>query len=210
MKYLSILLIVLAVFSCSETNENSYQSLFNGKNFQGWEGDTLNTWKIENGMITGGSLDELVPHNEFLCTQEAYANFDLRLKIKLTGNEGFINSGIQFRSSRLSEPDYEMTGYQADFGEDYWASLYDESRRNKTLIAPDSVQVLDWININEWNDYQVLAVDRHIQLFVNGHQSVDYREPDETIPQNGLIGLQIHGGGKAKVFFKDIEIKRLP
>ncbi|MCR9063711.1 MAG: DUF1080 domain-containing protein [Cytophagales bacterium] len=210
MKYLSILLIVLAVFSCSETNENSYQSLFNGKNFQGWEGDTLNTWKIENGMITGGSLDELVPHNEFLCTQKAYANFDLRLKIKLTGSEGFINSGIQFRSSRLSDPDYEMTGYQADFGEDYWASLYDESRRNKTLIAPDSVQVLDWININEWNDYRVLAVDRHIQLFVNGHQSVDYREPDETIPQNGLIGLQIHGGGKAKVFFKDIEIKRLP
>ncbi len=210
MKYLSILLIVLAVFSCSEKSENSYQSLFNGKNFQGWEGDTLNTWKIENGMITGGSLDELVPHNEFLCTQEAYANFDLRLKIKLTGNEGFINSGIQFRSSRLSEPDYEMTGYQADFGEDYWASLYDESRRNKTLIAPDSVQVLDWININEWNNYRVLAVDRHIQLFINGHQTVDYREPDETIPQNGLIGLQIHGGGKAKVFFKDIEIKRLP
>lgn len=32
-----------------------------------------------------------------------------------------------------------MTGYQADLGPGYWGSLYDESRHNKILAAPDSI-----------------------------------------------------------------------
>jgi hypothetical protein len=39
---------------------------------------------------------------------------------------------------------------------------------------------------------------------------VDYTEPDETVPQVGRIGLQIHGGGPAEVRFKDIAIEELP
>ena len=184
-------------------------SLFDGKTFAGWEGDTQNTWRIENGTIVGGSTKKTVPHNDFLCTTRPYANFILKLKIKLTGNEGFINSGIQFRSKRLTNPAYEMTGYQADWGKDYWASLYDESRRNKTLIKPDSVKILQWIKVNDWNDYEVYAQGRHIQLFINGKKTVDYTETDTSIPQSGLIGFQIHGGGKAQVAFKDIYINEL-
>ncbi len=183
--------------------------LFDGNSFMGWEGDTLNTWRIENGAIIGGSMIKVVPHNDFLCTDRPYSNFVLKLKIKLTGNEGFINSGIQFRSRRLSDPNYEMSGYQADWGEGYWASLYDESRRNKTLMAPDSVQVLEWIKIDEWNDYEVRAEGRRIRLYINGHQTVDYTEEDTGVPQSGLIGFQIHGGGKAQVAFKEITIQEL-
>ncbi len=183
--------------------------LFNGKTFKGWEGDTLSTWRIEKGIILGGSLKNVVPNNDFLCTDRPYSNFVLKLKIKLTGSEGFINSGIQFRSTRLVDPQYEMSGYQADWGEGYWASLYDESRRNKTLMAPDSVQVMKWIKIDEWNDYEIRAEDRRIRLYINGHQTVDYTETDLGIPQSGLIGLQIHGGGKAQVYFKEIRIEEL-
>lgn len=185
-------------------------SLFDGKTFRGWEGDTLHTWRIENGMILGGSLDKTVPHNDFLCTQKTYSNFILKLKIKLTGNEGFVNSGIQFRSKRLSNPAYEMIGYQADFGTGYWASLYDESRRNKTLVKPDDQEVLTWIKFNDWNEYEIKAIDHHIRLYINGKMSVDYQEMDATIPQSGLIGIQIHGGGKALVAVKDIVIQELP
>ena len=39
--------------------------LFNGKTFAGWEGDTIGTWKIKEGAIVGGSLTEIVPHNNF-------------------------------------------------------------------------------------------------------------------------------------------------
>ncbi len=206
LSYFGLLCIIWA--GHGQTKEKSVP-LFDGKTFRGWEGDTLHTWRIEKGVILGGSNDTVVPHNDFLCTDRSYANFILKLKIKLTGDDGFINSGIQFRSKRLEKPDYEMTGYQADWGADYWGSLYDESRRNKTLSAPDSVKVLDWIKIGEWNDYEIRAEDRRIRLYVNGHQTVDYTEADTGIPQAGLIGFQIHGGGKAQVAFKDIRLEAL-
>ena len=199
-----VLLILL--FGCNKAEK----SLFDGESLAGWQGDTEKTWRVEDGMIVGGSLEETVPNNEFLVTDRTYENFILTLKIKLTGTEGFINSGIQFHSQRLTNPSYEMEGYQADWGKGYWASLYDESRRNKTLIAPDSAQVQKWIKINDWNDYRVHAENGRIQLYINGHQTVDYTEPDQTIPQKGLIGLQIHGGGKAQVAIKDIFIEELP
>jgi hypothetical protein len=64
--------------------------------------------------------------------------------------------------------------------------------------------------MNDWNDYEVRAEGRRIRLYINGHQTVDYTEPNANIPQSGLIGLQIHGGGKAQVAFKDIFITELP
>lgn len=184
-------------------------SLFDGRSFKGWEGDTVKTWKIENGAIAGGSLEEQVPHNEFLCTQRTYSNFILKVKFKLTGHEGFINTGVQFHSVRAKEPAYEMIGYQADLGDKFWASLYDESRRNKTLVAPDPALVERILKRNEWNDYEVRSQGGHIQIFLNGTKTVDYTEQDKSVPQKGLIGLQIHGGGKAKVFYKDIYIEEL-
>jgi hypothetical protein len=206
LSYFVFLCIVSATHS---QTENKSKPLFDGKTFQGWEGDTLLTWRIEKGVIVGGSDKTDVPHNDFLCTDRSYSNFILKLKIKLTGNEGFINSGIQFRSKRLEDPKYEMTGYQADWGAGYWGGLYDESRRNRTLMAPDSAQVIQWLQIDDWNDYEIRAENRRIRIYLNGHQTVDYTEEDINIPQSGLIGLQIHGGGKAQVAFKDIHLETL-
>ena len=203
-------LITLALMGFVTQSTTKPVRLFDGKTFRGWEGDTLHTWHIENGTIIGGSAEKMVPHNDFLCTTRSYANFILKLKVKLTGDKGFVNSGIQFRSKRLTDPAYEMIGYQADWGEGFWAGLYDESRRNKTLIKPDSVQILQWIKVNDWNDYVVHADKRRIRLYINGKQTVDYTEPDTTIPQSGLIGFQIHGGGVAQVAFKDVFIEELP
>lgn len=212
MKSILYAFLFLLLLSCSSKSksEEKVVAIFDGRTFAGWEGDTLNTWRIENGTLVGGSIEQMVPNNDFLCTTRPYENFILKLKIKLTGEEGFINSGIQFHSKRLANPSYEMIGYQADWGEDYWASLYDESRRNKTLMKPDSVQVLQWIKRNDWNEYEIRTENGRIRLTVNGHETVDYTEEDATIPQSGLIGFQIHGGGKAQVAFKDIFIEELP
>ena len=75
--------------------------------------------------------------NEFLATKKTFANFELRMKCKLVGTEGFVNGGIQFRSKRIANPPNEMSGYQADIGEGYWGCLYDESRRNRNLMTAD-------------------------------------------------------------------------
>lgn len=209
MKKLILAAIVFGLCGFVVHTSQKSTPLFDGKTFNGWQGDIKNTWKIENAAILGGSLEKTVPQNDFLCTARTYDNFILKLKVKLTGSDGFINSGIQFRSIRSSNPANEMIGYQADWGKNYWASLYDESRRNKTIAKPDSAQVLKWIKINDWNDYEVKAEGSRIRLYINGHQTVDYTESDVNIPQSGLIGLQIHGGGKAQVAFKDIYITEL-
>lgn len=206
-RYVVILVAVVTAVAAQTSREGT--SLFDGKTLGGWEGDTAGTWRVEDGAITGGSLSENVPRNEFLCTTRSYGNFVLRLKFKLVGTEGFVNSGVQFRSQRTAAPPNEMIGYQADLGDGYWGSLYDESRRNRTLVQGDAKQVKDVLKPNDWNDYEIRAEGPRIRLFLNGRQTVDYTEPDAAIPQSGLIGLQIHGGGKAKVFFKDIVIEEL-
>jgi hypothetical protein len=188
-------------------------SLSDGKTFDGWEGDTEKTWRIEDGAFVGGSLKEKVPHNEFLTTKKSYANFELRLKFKLIGTEGFINGGVQFRSVRSpkdSKAPWEMIGYQADEGDGYYGSLYDESRRKKTLVSPDKALIEKILKKDDWNDYRIRCEGKHIQLWINGEKTVDYTEPDDTIEQTGLIGLQVHGNGKTEAWYKDIVIEVLP
>lgn len=184
-------------------------TLFDGKTFTGWEGDTVHTWRIESGAITGGSLTEQVPHNFFLATEKSYSNFVLKLRFKLKGT-GFVNAGVQFRSQRTAKPNYEMTGYQADLGTGYWGSLYDESRRNKTLAAPDTALVRELLRPETWNEYEIRCEGPRIRILLNGRQTVDYTETDPSIPQTGRIALQIHGGGKAQVWYKDLTLEPLP
>ena len=204
-KLFIVFFLILGPSSCEN---DKAQVLFDGKTFQGWEGDTLKTWRIVDGTIVGGSLEDTVPHNDFLVTATSYDDFILKLKFKLEGTEGFINAGVQFRSQRLDDPAYEMIGYQADIGDGYWGALYDESRRRKVLAAPDSTEMKSIVNLGGWNDYKIRAKDRNIQLFVNGRKTVDYTEEDPGIPQRGFIGLQIHGDGKARVSYKDITIQK--
>ena len=83
-----------------------------------------------------GSLDQPVPRNEFLCTEKEYRDFELRLKVRLLGETGRANAGIQIRSRRIPNH-HDMIGYQADLGQDYWGALYDESRR-RTVLARQS------------------------------------------------------------------------
>ncbi len=182
--------------------------LFDGKTFTGWEVDTAKTWRIEDDALVGGSLAEKVPHNEFLATTKPYGDFELRLKFKLTGTDGQINGGVQFRSQRIADH-FEMIGYQADLGEGYYGSLYDESRRKKILVAADKEALAKVLKLDDWNDYRIRAEGRHIQLWINGVQTVDYTEPDEAIEQTGFIAVQIHGGGKAQASYKDIVIEEL-
>lgn len=180
-------------------------SLFDGKTFSGWQGDTTTMWRIEKGTLIGGSLKETVPHNDFLATTKSYRNFDLVLQFKLQGT-GFVNAGIQFHSQRLTNPPYEMIGYQADLGDGYWASLYDESRRKVTLAKADSLTIKRVLKRNSWNNYRVRSENRRIQIWLNGTQTVNYLEPDEKIEQSGRIALQIHGGGKAEVSYRNIRL----
>jgi hypothetical protein len=187
-------------------------SLFDGKSFAGWQGDTNKTWRIEIGALVGGSLKEKVPRNEFLRSTRSYTNFILRVKVKLAGTPagGFINGGVQVRSQPAKTPPNEMVGYQCDVGEGWWGALYDESRRNQILVKPDPNDVEKALKKDNWNQYVIRCEGKRIKTSLNGVEMIDYTEPDDGIPQFGLLGLQIHGGGPAEASYKDITIEELP
>ena len=147
-----------------------------------------------------------MPRNEFLCTKRDYVDFELRLKFKVLAKGA--NAGVQIRSRRIPNH-HEMIGYQADLGDGWWGCLYDESRRAKVLAGPDEGKRKELIRPDDWNEYRIRCEGRRIQLWVNGVQTVDYTEPDESIEQQGLIGLQIHGGPPSEAWYKDIRVKPL-
>jgi hypothetical protein len=177
--------------------------LFNGKTLDGWEGD-LKIFRVQDGAIVAGTLESKIVRNEFLCTTRTFGDFELRLKFKLLGGDS-ANAGVQFRTKRIPN-NHEVSGYQADMGVGWWGALYDESRRNKVLIGPDQAKMKGVVKINEWNDYMIRAEGTHIQLWINGFQTVDYTEQDPGIDASGVIAVQIHGGPPSEAWYKDITI----
>lgn len=204
-----VILLLASVPALAErvalADEPGFQSLFDGRTLEGWEGN-LKVFRVEDGAIVGGTLDAPIARNEFLCTQQDFGDFELRLKFKVVGSGA--NAGVQFRSRRIPNH-HEVKGYQADLGDGWWGSLYDESRRNKILVAADPAVVKRVLVYDDWNDYVIRCQGRRIQLSINGTQTVDYTEPDDTIEQMGLIGLQIHGGKPSEAWYKDIRVKKL-
>jgi hypothetical protein len=188
--------------------EAGFVSLFNGTDLTGWEGNPT-VWRVEDHVIVGGSLNGN-PHNEFLASVKSYSDFILRFEYKLTGTSGFINSGMQLRSQRSKSPAYEMIGYQADIGVGWTGSIYDESRRNKTIAPAKADQIKRLEHLGDWNAYELHCQGRHIVLTLNGEVTCDYTEADASIPQEGIFGMQIHGGAKSEVRFRNVWIKILP
>ena len=178
--------------------------LFDGKTLAGWEGNTA-VWRAEDGAIKGGSMSGN-PRNEFLVTTRPYKDFVFELEYQLVGTEGFVNGGVQFRSAR--KPPTEMIGYQADLGSGYTGCLYDESRRGILVrLAPEPTKKLE--GTPGWTKLQIRCLGSRIQLFYNGQCTADYTETKPGIPDEGIFGLQIHGGNKAVVSYRNIRIQEL-
>jgi len=184
--------------------------LFDGRTLAGWEGKP-NLWRVQDGLLTGGSLTETIKENQFLASTRDYTNFIVRFQIRLLGTNGFINSGFQFRSQRVPN-NSEMAGYQADYGEPAWyGGIYDESRRDKVLAAADMRTLRPALNPDRqgWNDYVLRADGPRLTTWINGVLGVNYTETDPTIPNWGKFGIQVHGGGEALVQVRNITVEEL-
>jgi hypothetical protein len=180
-----------------------FVSLFDGTTLKGWHGN-LDTFRVEDGAIVGGSLSEPIPRNEFLRTDNEFGDFELRLQFKLLGKEP--NAGVQIRTQEIPD-DNGVSGYQADLGPGWWGCLYDESRRNRMLSGPPAEQRAKLVRENEWNDYRILCEGNRIRLWINGVQTVDYSEADPDIPLRGVIALQVHSGTPTLAKYRNLRIR---
>lgn len=206
-------LLVCSVIGLCSLSFAAPVPLFDGKTLNGWDYDPA-IWRVEDGMITGGSRTEKITANYFICSKRSYQNFELRLKIKCSGDPatGMINSGIQIRSVRVPGG-HHMSGYQVDCGAGWFGKIYDEFRRNRVIWAPTPEQqaALDKaVDVFGWNEYRIRAEGPRIQTWINGVLCIDYTETDKNIALDGQIGPQVHSGGVALVQVKDVTIEELP
>ncbi len=204
-----LILGALILTACGPEMEPDFEPMFDGKTFAGWEGST-EFFRIENQAIVAGANDRQIPKNQFLCTEQTYADFDLRMQVKFTTTNN--NGGIQFRSMRIPNH-HEVIGYQADVGYTsdgpVWGAMYDESRRNRFLVEPKPDRLSHVLKANDWNDYRIVCEGPHIRFWLNDEPILDYTEEDANISQRGIICVQIHSGPASEAWYRHIRIKEI-
>ena len=83
--------------------EHEWQSLFNGKNLDGWEVKCVEQdrakeyWTVDNGTVLCNTKGNTDHQHIWLQSTNEFADFELRLKFQASdNNEG--NAGVQIRS----------------------------------------------------------------------------------------------------------------
>ncbi len=177
---------------------------FDGRTLEGWEGQP-GWWSVQDGAIVGAYHDSLLKHHTFLWSKKKYRDFELRFQIRL--KDGVGNSGVQVRSFILDPDLYTACGPQCDIGQKYWASLYGENF-GAMMKAADWNAVEKVLKPNDFNDYAIRVVGKHVTIQLNGVTTVDDDFPH--LPDEGRIGWQMHSGFKnMEVTFRNIEFKEL-
>jgi Domain of Unknown Function (DUF1080) len=184
-------------------------AFFNGKDLTGWDGLIKEYWSVQDGAIVGTGGDKTVPFNTFLCSKKKYKDFELSFQVRLKNGKG--NSGVQIRSfidekNKQHKERFAVSGPQADIGEGYWGSLYGENFGGMMKEAP-AKEVNAKLKKDDFNDYFIKCVGKHVTIKVNGVTSVDADFP--KMPEEGIIAWQLHGGHVMEVAFKNIQFKEL-
>ncbi|WP_411029271.1 DUF1080 domain-containing protein [Spongiimicrobium sp. 3-5] len=204
------LLFLFILTSCMETkkDETPWETLFDGKTFNGWSVKGGNApYEIRNNSIVGKTIKNTP--NTFLCSNKMYGDFILELDYKV---DSTMNSGIQIRSNSLPHYlDGRVHGYQVEIdpSERAWsAGIYDESRRGWLNPLTDNQEAQKAFKQNEWNHYRIEAIGDTIKTWINQVPAA-FLIDDKTA--SGFIGLQVHSIGEDKkegteIIWKNIRI----
>jgi len=233
-----ILLSFIIISSCDSFNSQEI-SLFNGSNFNGWEGENQ-FFRIENKAIVGGSLKSVIDKSYYLCTDSTFENFELSLEVKFNTKNLNVNGGISFRADRVPDS-HEVMGYQADVGYidinaiprfsrfkpisdkdiyPLWGSLVDENRIDTSIYPnPEIFPVI----------FHTLSDEGLIEKIINPHDwnkisilanknNLEIRINDvltssyvekNSLSTKGKICLQVHSGEKFEVWYRNIFLKTI-
>lgn len=199
-----------------------FKDLFNGKDFSGWV--NLNTapetWKYENGMILCSGRPTGV-----LRSERQYENFVLHVEWMHTEPGG--NSGMFLWTTSKTAPNSPFPGgVEVQMLELDWPKLNpfpDGKPRPDAYVhgelfgvqgvkaVPDNPRGERSMSIenrckprNEWNTYDVVAVDGVIKLSVNGKFVNGIRNVSQ---KKGYICMESEGG---KIYFRNVRIMELP
>ncbi|WP_114783368.1 3-keto-disaccharide hydrolase [Botryobacter ruber] len=241
MKKTKLSLAILFIFSIAigckttpRTTTDSFISIFNGKNLEGWDGDPA-YWRVEDGVLVGEVTPQtILKQNTFLIWQGGEpADFELKLEYRISPKG---NSGVNYRSKQIDTLAFALKGYQADIdGKDKYnlgyprhtGQNYEERGRQflavrgqKVILENgqpplvtdtlDRATLLNSINYDGWNELHIVAKGNNLKHFINGTLMAEVTDNDaENRSMRGKIGVQVHVGPPMKVEFRNIRLKQL-
>ena len=176
------------------------ESLFNGKNLDGWNIHGTELWYVDNGIL----ICESGPDKGYgyLSTEKFYDDFDLTVEFKQEANG---NSGVFIRSTFEGT---KVSGWQVEVappGNDT-GGVY-ESYGREWLIKPDKEKD-KVLKMGKWNKMRIRVVGNLIQSWLNGTSMISLE--DEMIGKGkGSIALQIHDGGGIKIRWRNLIVNEL-
>ena len=168
--------------------------IFNGRDLTGWKWPVANPfWRVEHGVLIGESDGQLTEN--YLWTEKEYTDFVLEFEVRWTGE---IDSGVELRKPSLQL----QLGVSRSLKRDMSGSLYvgkpagyplaGQAKTAATLLHPEG----------QWNLFRLEAVGPSFTVWINGQQAVHYT--DDKFPGAAPLGLQIHGGLKMKVEYRNL------
>jgi hypothetical protein len=196
MKTLLLNALCLLVFISATGQE----SLFNGKNLDGWTLHGTELWYVEDGLLICESGPEKA--YGYLSTNKYFDDFELTLEFKQEANG---NSGVFIRSTVEGT---KVSGWQVEVappGNDT-GGVY-ESYGRGWLIRP-SKEKDKALKMGEWNTMRIRVKGDRIKSWLNGTSMISLK--DKKIGQGkGGIALQIHDGGGIKVRWRNLVVTPL-
>ena len=200
-------------------------NLFNGKDLSGWiKKGGIATYEVEDDAIVGTTKPKT--ENTFICPDEPFGDFELKFDVKCDPK---LNSGVQIRSSSLSEDipagvnkqqmkramrrvnENSLFGPQVEIAANGNAgALYFEGIGG-WLIEPNPELTKKVYKINDWNHYRILAKGSQIKVWINGSKISDSLEQKSGL-KSGFLGFQVHKvktEAPLKVRWKNIKIRKL-
>lgn len=195
-------LLMLTVCAMPALAAEGFVPLFDGKTLDGWQPLPGGTWEVVDGAIVG-SQEASESRHGILLSRQTYGDFVLRLKFKSIDG----NSGLYFRTQPVDHA-VAVKGFQAEIdaaGNDI-GGLY-ETLGRAWVARPKAEDVARYYRNNDWNEMTVTALGGDVTVTVNGTKTAELK--NDPGARTGYFGLQLHGGQKMRVLFKEIEIREL-
>lgn len=231
---------LLAIALPAQAADEGFIPIFDGKTLTGWhvsaqtghsaksDHKTGGKWVVENGAITGSQ--DIPGNGGILLTDKQYGDFEIILEMN---NDFGPDSGLFLRSTENGTAFQAMIDYHRGgnlmgiYGEGalgakpsvFNFSFLDAPEKIKEVKAATPLPILPqswpffWRH-GQWNELRARITSNPpaITTWINGVKIMDWQETEKRHPDQGSIGLQVHGGGdftQQFVRYRNIRIKPL-